>query len=64
MSQAVINFGKLLCIELMGTAATVFGTALGVAFGAVVVIGGVAYIKENTRKNSKIKKTSYFNAFE
>ena len=52
MSQAVINIGKTLLlsnisIELMGTAATVFGATLGVAIGTVVVIGGVAYVVNN-----------------
>ena len=56
MSQAVVNLGKLMCIKLMGTSATVFGATLGVAIGTVVIIGGVAYvvktIKEEKSKNS------------
>ena len=48
--QAVVNLGKLMCIKLMGTSATVFGATLGVAIGTVVIIGGVAYVVKNHKE--------------
>ena len=54
MSQAVINFGKWLYIELRGTGATVFGAILGVAIGTAVVIGVVVFLVINAQgKNLK-----------